>query len=81
MPTQEERIKALGQTMAEYRPVLQNIACELTMVRGLTIDQVRITQDLRNDMGEVKERLGHVEERLTGIEGQLETILTFLRPL
>lgn len=57
MPTQEERIKALEQTTAEYRPVLQNIAYELTMVKGLTIDQVGIIQELRKSMGNVKERL------------------------
>jgi hypothetical protein len=61
MPTQEEY------------PVLQNIAYELTMVKGLTIDQVGIIQELRRDMGDVKERLSHMEE-------QLNTILTFLKP-
>ncbi len=87
MPTQEERITALEQTTAEYRPVLQNIAYELTMVKGLTIDQVGITQDLRKSMVNVKERLmgieerlTGVEERLTGIEDQLGTILTLLKP-
>jgi hypothetical protein len=73
MPTQEERLTALEQTAAEYRPVLQNIAYELTMVKGLTIDQVRITQELRQDMSEVKERLTRMEE-------QLNTILTLLKP-
>lgn len=73
MPTQEERLTALEQTAAEYRPVLQNIAYELTMVKGLTIDQVRITQELRQDMSEVKERLARMEE-------QLSTILTLLKP-
>jgi hypothetical protein len=73
MPTQEERLTALEQTTAEYRPVLQNIAYELTMVKGLTIDQVRITQQLRQDMSDVKERLSRIEE-------QLGTILTLLRP-
>lgn len=73
MPPQEERLTALEQTAAEYRPVLQNIAYELTMVKGLTIDQVRITQELRQDMSEVKERLARMEE-------QLNTILTLLKP-
>jgi chromosome segregation ATPase len=90
MPTQEERLTALEQTTAEYRPVLQNIAYELTMVKGLTIDQVRITQQLRQDMSDVKERLSRIEElrqdmsdvkeRLSRIEEQLGTILTLLRP-
>ncbi|MEO8971764.1 MAG: hypothetical protein ABI406_09225 [Ktedonobacteraceae bacterium] len=80
MPTQEERITALEQTTAEYRPVLQNIAYELTMVKGLTIDQVGIAQALRRNMGDVKERLTGVEERLSHMEDQLNTILTFLKP-
>ncbi len=33
MPTQEERIAALEQTTSEYRPVLQNFAYELSMVK------------------------------------------------
>ena len=73
MSTQEERIKTLEQTTAEYRPVLQNIAYELTMVKGLTIDQVSTSQELKRDMSEVK-------ERLTKIEEQLNTILTLLKP-
>lgn len=73
MPTQEERIPALKQTTAECRPVLQNIAYELTMVKGLTIDQVGFTQELRKSMGDVK-------GRLTSIEEQLNTILTFSKP-
>jgi hypothetical protein len=72
MPTQEERIKILEQTTAEYRPVLQNIAYELTMVKGLTIDQVSISQELKRNMSEVKERLARIED-------QLNTILTLLK--
>ncbi len=73
MPTQEERLSALEQTTREYRPVLQNIAYELTMVKGLTIDQIRITQGLEQNMSDV-------QERLTRIEEQLNTILALLKP-
>jgi hypothetical protein len=73
MPTQEERLTALEQTTAEYRPVLQNIAYELTMVKGLTIDQIGITQELKRDMSDVKERLTRIEE-------QLNMILALLKP-
>lgn len=73
MPTQEERLTVLEQTTAEYRPVLQNIAYELTMVKGLTIDQVGITQELRQNMSSV-------QEQLTRIEEQLNTILSLLKP-
>ena len=73
MPTQEERLAALEHTTAEYRPVLQNIAYELTMVKGLAIDQIGITQELRQNMSDVKERLTRIEE-------QLKMILALLQP-
>ncbi len=73
MPTQEERLTALEQTTTEYRPVLQNIAYELTMVKGLTIDQIRITQELGQNMSDV-------QEPSTRIEEQLNTILALLKP-
>ena len=73
MPTQEERLTALEQTTTEYRPVLQNIAYELTMVKGFTIDQIRVTQELRQSMSDAQERLIRIEE-------QLATILTLLKP-
>jgi len=73
MATQEERITALERATAEYRPVLQNIAYDLTMVKGLTVDQISITQELKQNMSDVKERLTHIEEQLT-------TILTLLKP-
>ena len=73
MPTQEERLSALEQTTAEYRPVLHNIAYELTMVKGLAIDQIGITQELRQNMSDVKVRLTRIEE-------QLNMILALLQP-
>lgn len=73
MPTQEERLTVVCSTMAEYRPVLQNIAYELTMVKGLTIDRVGIRRELRQNISDV-------QERLTRIEEQLNTILSLLKP-
>lgn len=72
MPTQEERITALEQTTREYRPVLQNFAYELTMVKGLIIDQTGITLELKQDMNDVKKRLDSIDTRLD----QVETLLT-----
>ena len=43
------------------------------MVKGLTIDQVGISQELRQHMSDVKERLTRIEE-------QLNTILALLKP-
>lgn len=43
------------------------------MVKGLVIDQVGISQELRQNMSDVKERLSRIEE-------QLNTILALLKP-
>ena len=56
MPTQEERITSLEQTTQEYRPVLQNFAYELSMVKGLIITQTGITQELRHEMTDVRKQ-------------------------
>src|SRR6266702_2222218 len=73
MPTQEDRLTALEQTTTEYRPVLQNIAYELTMVKGLTVDQIGITQELRQNMNDVKERLTRIEEQLNSLMSRFDT--------
>lgn len=62
---------ALEQTTREFRPVLQNFAYELTLVKGLIIDQTGITQELRHDMNDVKKRLDHIETLLTQILARL----------
>jgi predicted nucleic acid-binding Zn-ribbon protein len=79
MTTQDERIAALERATAQYRPVLQNIAYELTMVKGLIVTQTEITQGLKQDMDEVKKEVSQVNERLTRMESQLETILSLLK--
>ncbi len=78
MPTQEERLIALKQTTREYRPVLQNFAYELTMVKGLIIDQTGITQELRQDISEIGKRLDQTDTRLDRIETLLTQILARL---
>jgi predicted nucleic acid-binding Zn-ribbon protein len=80
MPTQEDRIAAVERATSEYRPVLQNFAYELTMVKGLIVTQTEITQGLKQDMDEVKKEVNQVNERLTRMESQLETILSLLKP-
>ena len=78
MPTQEERLTALEQTTREYRPVLQNFAYELTLVKGLIIDQTGITQELRQDISEIGKRLDQTDTRLDRIETLLTQILARL---
>lgn len=78
MPTQEERLIALEQPTREYRPVLQNFAYELTVVKGLIIDQTGITQELRQDISEIGKRLDQTDTRLDRIETLLTQILARL---
>ncbi len=78
MPTQEERLIGSEQTTREYRPVLQNFAYELTMVKGLIIDQTGITQELRQDISEIGKRLDQTDTRLDRIETLLTQILARL---
>ena len=73
MPTQEERITFLEYTTREYKPVLKDISYEMTMVKGLIVDQTTITQELRRDMDDVKVRLVRIED-------QLHQILMLLKP-
>jgi hypothetical protein len=80
MPTQEERVTALERTTQEYRPVLQGFAYEITMVKGLIVEQTGITQELRRDMDDVKGRLAHIEEQMVLMRQQLDTIISLLRP-
>jgi DNA repair exonuclease SbcCD ATPase subunit len=72
MPTPEERITALERTTSEYRPVLQNFAYELSMVKGLIITQTDITQELRRDMNEVKQQLNHIEKHFDQTDTRLD---------
>lgn len=65
----------LEQTTQEYRPVLRNFAYELSMVKGLIIEQTEITQNLRRDMSEVKRQLDTVDTRLDRIEILLSQII------
>jgi hypothetical protein len=60
--------------------VLQNFAYELTMVKGLIIDQTGITQEIKQETGEAGKRLTQIETRLDRIEDQLTQILTLLKP-
>nr|BBH95145.1 hypothetical protein KTA_33440 [Thermogemmatispora argillosa] len=73
MPTQEERLSLLEQTVAEYRPVLRDVVYELTIVKGLVTDQVRVTSTLSEQLRTVADRLAHLEQ-------QLDQILTLLHP-
>ncbi len=73
MPTQEERITFLEYTAREYKPVLTGISYEVTIVKGLIVEQTVITQELRRDMDDVKARLVRIEE-------QLHQILMLLKP-
>ena len=74
MRTEEERLTALEQTTREYRPVLQNFAYELTLVKGLIITQTEITQELSRDMRDVKLQLIHMDRHLETMDKRIGTL-------
>jgi hypothetical protein len=78
MPTQEERITTLEHTTREYRPVLQNFAYELIIVKGLITEQTGITQELRQDISNIGSHLTTIDTRLDRIETLLTQALTRL---
>lgn len=78
MPTQEERITTLEQTTQEYRPILQNFAYELSMVKGLIIEQTGVTQELRRDVKDVQKRINAIEKRLDQLDTKFDEHTTLL---
>jgi chromosome segregation ATPase len=81
MPTQEERIAALEQTMSEFRPTLRDVAHELSMVKGLVVTQTEITRGLRRDMSDATKRLDIIENHLETVEQRLNDHTTALNML
>jgi uncharacterized coiled-coil protein SlyX len=73
LPTPEERLSLLEQTVAEYRPVLRDVVYELTIVKGLVTDQVRSS-------AAVQDQLRQIDHRLDRLEQQMSQILTLLQP-
>lgn len=80
MATPEEKLTTLERTVTEYKPVLQEIAYELTMVKGLTVDQIRVTQELKSDVDSVKQDISTINERLSRMDEKLNIILSLLKP-
>ena len=76
MPTQEERLITLEQTITEYRPVLRDIVHELAIVKGLTISQVKITQELRQDISDINKHLDLIDEHLDTMDTRFDTMDT-----
>ncbi len=74
MPTQEERITFLEYTTREYKPIFKDISHEMTIVKGLIVDQTIITQELRRDMDDVKGRLTRVEDQMTRLEDRMTRV-------
>jgi Na+/phosphate symporter len=75
MPTQEERLQTvefdLKQFKTETVKVYGDMAFEMTIIKGLT-------QELRQDIGEIGKRLDQTDTRLDRIETLLTQILARL---
>ena len=79
MPTQEERLTILERTIGEYRPVLRDITYELSMVKGIIIDQVKIVQELSQNASETNEHLETIDQHLDRLEAQFDEQKTLLK--
>jgi septal ring factor EnvC (AmiA/AmiB activator) len=87
LPTQEERLSLLEQTVAEYRPVLRDVVYELTIVKGLVTDQVRSSAAVQDQLRQINQRFAEqdrrfdaIDQRLDRLEQQMSQILTLLQP-
>lgn len=81
MPTQEERLTTLERAITEYRPILRDITYELTMVKGLTVDQIKTIHELGQNINEVKENLRTVDVRFNHLEATLSNHTTKLNQI
>ena len=86
MPTQEERLKTvefdLKQFKTETLRAYQDMAFEMTMVKGLTEDAIKRLATLSSAMEKrfdaVNERLDTIEQRLNQLETKFDEHTTLL---
>jgi phosphoglycolate phosphatase-like HAD superfamily hydrolase len=94
MPTLEERLSLLEQTVAEYRPVLRDISHNETILLGMAVKHEELLREIRVTQAQILARLeaheqhfaamdqrfDRLEHRFDRLEQQMSQILTLLRP-
>jgi hypothetical protein len=86
MPTQEERLETVEYGLRQFKTetikVYQEMAIEVTMVKGLTEDAVKRLMNLKVQMDQrfsiVDTRFDNVDQRFGTIDTRLGTIETLL---
>jgi hypothetical protein len=86
MPTQEERLDTVEFNLRQFKTetvrVYQDMAFEMTIVKGFTEDSIRRLSTLNSIMekrfDEVDRRFERIETRLDRVEGMLAQILEYL---
>ena len=77
MPTQEERLDAVESDLRQFKvetvKVYQDMALEVTMIKGLTEDTIRRLSALSSTM---EKRFDGVDQRFDGIDTRLDTMDT-----
>ena len=86
MPTQEERLETVEYGLRQYKTetikAYQEMAIEITMVKGLTEDVVKRLMNLKVQIDQrlstVDTRFDNVDQRFSTIDTRLGTIETLL---
>ena len=86
MPTQEERLETVEYGLRQFKTetikAYQEMAIEVTMVKGLTEDAVKRLMNLKVQMDQrfsaIDTRFDSVDQRFSAIDTRLGTIETLL---
>jgi len=75
MPTQEERLSALEQTVAAFSRDIRDISHNETILLGMAMKQQEQTREIRSSLASLSEHLDTFEQSVNSRFGVLETTL------
>ena len=71
MPTQEERLSALEQTVAAFNREIRDISHNETILLGMAMKQQEQTREIRSSLASLSEHLDTFEQSVNGRFGAL----------
>jgi hypothetical protein len=75
MPTQEERLSALEQTVAAFSRDIRDISHNETILLGMAMKQQEQTREIRSSLASLSEHIDIFEQSVNSRFGVLETTL------
>ena len=75
MPTQEERLSALEQTVAAFSRDIRDISHNETILLGMAMKQQEQTREIRSSLASLSEHLGSFEQSVNSRFEVLEATL------